>query len=82
MLINLNVKKANTIAGEAITIDFTNANSIPVNHGFGYYPIVRVFILNISGNYEEIMPLDVIHTDFNNFTVTLTDTQTGKIKYS
>lgn len=50
-----------------------------VSHGFGYYPLVRVFTQNGASpdELEEILPASVVHNSLQQVTITFSTPRTG-----
>ena len=51
---------------------FTSASTVVIEHGLGYYPIVRVFI-----GTQEVQPASIIHDSLIQTTITFSSAQTG-----
>lgn len=58
------------------------ANTWVISHGFGYYPLVRVFTQNGASpdELEEILPASVVHNSTAQVTITFSTPRTGVVR--
>ena len=74
----------NTVPNQGKTrrLDFTNQETIQLQHNLGFIPIVQVWVEDGQGGYVEAN-VDIDHdwNTMNSLEISLGNTQTGKIIY-